>query len=370
MHRKNKKTAILINSLSCGGAEKVASILAEEILDVKWVCKIIPTKNFFHINRDDIEIIELGFYSGKSNFLKLINYFYAMFYFCFFIIKNKPKVILSFLHAAHIISYTSRCIKKNIERVYCERSLIKESYVGIKRKIMIGIMRKIAKSGSLFISISNEVLNGLKDNGIIPLAHSVIYNPIEDRKINSYVDLKRESCNRVRLVTVSRLSKIKNINFLLDFIKINYSDYELHIIGDGPEFNTLKDYSLSLGISDYVFFYGSISEPFELAINFDVFVYSSKYESFGNVCIESASYGLPVVLPNPCGALFEVFSYSKKSGSMFYDSNNLTSLKNTLDLYKCNESLKLLNSNLLFTYSKKFTKNSIINNYIEEIYYS
>ncbi|EJG1838783.1 hypothetical protein BG254_RS23740, partial [Vibrio parahaemolyticus] len=90
MFEQDKRTAILINSLSCGGAEKVASILAQDISNINWICKIIPGDNFFHINKENVRIVNLGFYSGNNSILKLINYIYAMFVFFIFVVNEKP----------------------------------------------------------------------------------------------------------------------------------------------------------------------------------------------------------------------------------------------------------------------------------------
>ncbi|MDW1889928.1 glycosyltransferase [Vibrio sp. 1733] len=375
MSLNRKDTAIIINSLSCGGAERVASILCQDVKEIKWVYKIIPKDDFFPCDRSDTKVIELGFYSGGNLLLKFLNYIYAYFRFIFLIHQHKPRVILSFLHASHIILYLSIFFNKRIERIYCERSLIDVSYVGIKKKLMVFFIKKIFSSGSMVIAISKEVIKSLKKNSVNILNYKVIYNPIDIPPINKYLDfhepLKESDINKdefIRLVTVSRINKIKNIEFLLQFVSDFREKYSLDIIGDGPEISNLKRISMELGIDNNVKFLGSIVNPFEIAVQSDLFVYSSNYESFGNVCMEAASYGLPVVLPKPCGALVEIFSLAKNSGSVFYESNNKMSLNKEIDKLTYNKITLNEKSKLLFNYSNKFSRRSIVNSYCEVVF--
>ncbi|PLR58686.1 glycosyltransferase [Vibrio parahaemolyticus] len=374
MFEQDKRTAILINSLSCGGAEKVASILAQDISNINWICKIIPGDNFFHINKENVRIVNLGFYSGNNSILKLINYIYAMFGFFIFIVNEKPINIMSFLHASHIMLYFSKIINSKVAHIYCERSLIDKSYVGFKKKVIIEILKRAFSSESTVIAISNEVINGLKLNGIEPRKYFVIYNPIEERKSNSYIEFHTKDNvdskieRKTKLVTVSRINKIKNIEFILDFISENKECFTLNVIGDGPELVVLKDYCKRLNIDDSVNFYGAVSKPFEVAKESDIFVYSSKYESFGNVCMEAASYGIPVVLPKSCGALEEIFSMSKDSGSLFYNPNDLFSFKSAIEILNGNKSNLFERSNLLFNYSKGFSRSKIVAEYYNVVF--
>ncbi|EJG0589754.1 glycosyltransferase [Vibrio parahaemolyticus] len=374
MFEQDKRTAILINSLSCGGAEKVASILAQDISNINWICKIIPGDNFFHVNKKNVRIVNLGFYSGNNVILKLINYIYAMFGFFIFLANEKPINVMSFLHASHIILYFSKVINSKVRHIYCERSLIEKSYTGFKKKVIIEILKRAFSSESTVIAISNEVINGLKLNGIRPRKYFVIYNPIEERESNSYVefhakynvDSKIE--RKTKLVTVSRINKIKNIGFILDFISKNKECFTLNIIGDGPELVFLKNYCKRLNIDDSVCFHGAVSKPFEVAKESDIFVYSSKYESFGNVCMEAASYGIPVVLPKSCGALEEIFSLSKDSGSLFYNPNDLFSFKSAIEMLKGSKSDLFEKSHLLFNYSKGFSRSKIVAEYYNVVF--
>ncbi|MCF6453895.1 glycosyltransferase [Vibrio sp. MMG022] len=375
MFEQDKRTAILINSLSCGGAEKVASILAQDISNIKWICKIIPGDDFFHISREKVKVINLGFYSGSNVVFKLFNYIYAIFAFFIFLVKEKPINVMSFLHASHIILFFSNIINPNLNRIYCERSLIDKSYAGLKKKIIIGILKRAFSSNSIVIAISNEVIAGLKCNGINPKEYFVIYNPIEERDSNLYMEFHSqketdlELDRKTKLVTVSRLNKIKNIDFMLDFISENKEHFTLDIIGDGPELISLKERCSMLGIEEAVSFHGAINRPFEVAKESDIFVYSSKYESFGNVCMEAASYGIPVVLPKYCGALEEIFSISKNSGSFFYNSNDQLSFKASIENLKDNKSKLFESSDLLFKYSKEFSRRKIVDQYYNVVFF-
>ena len=67
------------------------------------------------------------------------------------------------------------------------------------------------------------------------------------------------------------------------------------IVGEGTEMSRLREQTAQLGISDSVRFVGrkTKSEIIELMHESHAFVLSSRAETFGVVCIEALSQGLP-----------------------------------------------------------------------------
>jgi glycosyltransferase involved in cell wall biosynthesis len=94
------------------------------------------------------------------------------------------------------------------------------------------------------------------------------------------------------LLTVSRLSKGKNITDLLIILKkvLNMGhDVKLIIVGDGPEKARINNKVSSLGLTDNVKMTGKI-ERNQIIDYFDIsdcFVFTSNEESFGRVLIEA-----------------------------------------------------------------------------------
>lgn len=109
------------------------------------------------------------------------------------------------------------------------------------------------------------------------------------------------------LVTVSRLGKEKNIDFMLRALarlpEYSAATYRLLIIGEGTERGQLEQTIAELGLQDRVTLVGGVAPErvksyYHLA---DVFVFASKSETQGMVILEAMSCGLPVVAVRASG---------------------------------------------------------------------
>jgi len=113
--------------------------------------------------------------------------------------------------------------------------------------------------------------------------------------------LKKElgiSSNDFVLLSVSRISKEKNIKFLLDSQKViskKYKNIKLLIVGDGPELETYK--KISESHKDSVIFTGMV--PYDKVTLYyqlgNAFVTASDTETQGLTVIEGMAASLPVI---------------------------------------------------------------------------
>lgn len=126
-----------------------------------------------------------------------------------------------------------------------------------------------------------------------------------------YYESNHKSAKRIRrqylgnksylLISVSRLSKEKNVEFLLRGLakyKLDFGDcFRLLMIGDGPEKERLKDYSDRLGLCDNVCFVGNIENKKMIGYYAacDLFVFASTSETQGIVLLEAMAAHNPVV---------------------------------------------------------------------------
>lgn len=101
----------------------------------------------------------------------------------------------------------------------------------------------------------------------------------------------------LKLVTVCRLLKLKNLDTVIEAISLITEPISLDIFGEGPEMESLKSLVSDLGIDDRVIFNGWIDQkklPNRLK-EYDLFVMPSFPESLGRVYLEAMSCGLPVI---------------------------------------------------------------------------
>jgi len=108
------------------------------------------------------------------------------------------------------------------------------------------------------------------------------------------------SADKRVLVSISRLSKEKNIVFMFNAMKELRNrgcDFHLLVIGDGPDRKMLQDKIAELGLDNHITLVGSVP-PVQMARYCqlgDIFVFTSRSETQGMVILEAMAAGLPVV---------------------------------------------------------------------------
>lgn len=107
--------------------------------------------------------------------------------------------------------------------------------------------------------------------------------------------------DRPTLVTVSRLSLEKNIDFLLRVVQRVVRDFPtllFLVAGEGPDEGRLKRRVVELGLQEHVRFFGNLDRRTTLLDAYragDVFVFASPTETQGLVLIEAMALGVPIV---------------------------------------------------------------------------
>ncbi|GFR36226.1 glycosyltransferase [Thermobrachium celere] len=104
--------------------------------------------------------------------------------------------------------------------------------------------------------------------------------------------------NFFNIITVARLSKEKGIDRAVAAVKecldLGYF-IKYHIIGDGPEKESLEKLTSDLGIGEHVIFYGKQINPYRFMKNADLFLLPSYHEAAPLVVEEAKCIGLPIL---------------------------------------------------------------------------
>jgi glycosyltransferase involved in cell wall biosynthesis len=128
-------------------------------------------------------------------------------------------------------------------------------------------------------SMCNELFNnGLKTN-VLPWTRGV------NREIFKPTEIKREE--KVVLLCVSRLSKEKNLDA---FCSLSYPNSKKILVGDGPYRKHLEEKYKDVEFTGFKIGH-DLAKYYQMA---DVFVFPSKWDTFGIVMIESLACGTPV----------------------------------------------------------------------------
>lgn len=170
-----------------------------------------------------------------------------------------------------------------------------ETLFGIPESITWRYIKWFHKHTGKVLTTTDSMVSQLKCKGIeaeiVPWTRGVdrsIFNPSLRSKLNS----------ELNLVCVSRISKEKNLD---DFCKLNYFHAKKILVGDGPYREELeKKYP------DVIFLgYKTGHDLSYYFANADVFVFPSRWETFGIVMIEAMACGTPVAA-YPCQGPIDV----------------------------------------------------------------
>jgi glycosyltransferase involved in cell wall biosynthesis len=111
----------------------------------------------------------------------------------------------------------------------------------------------------------------------------------------------------VRLVSVGRVAKEKNLPLLIDAVDVlvnrDHLDVDLEIVGDGPAVGEVAEHIRAKGLESRIHLVGRRGGP-DLAATYDradLFVMTSLSESFGTVLVEAMARGVPVIAPDISG---------------------------------------------------------------------
>lgn len=110
--------------------------------------------------------------------------------------------------------------------------------------------------------------------------------------------------NKKILLYIGTIEQRRNPLFLAKLMKRMPQDYVLLIVGNGPQYIKLKNYSFNENLTDKIKLLGKLKQEelpslYKIA---DLFLLASSYEIYGMVILESMYFGTPVLSTMTAGA--------------------------------------------------------------------
>ncbi len=266
--------------------------------------------------KNDVHIGEFGekIFRLKEN-IKILNAPFSFKYYLQFrkwILNDKPNVIYvhlpnPFMH--EIIRSNRKLLNKlkiKVIAVYhsdiINKSIFGDIYNFYFSKTVYVYDQIIVSSEKLWNS--SAILSALDDN-----KRKVIPFCIEEDK----VQIPSRAAIKKKLVSIGRFVPYKGFDFLIQ--ALNNSDYELHIIGNGPLLNKFKKLA-----AQNIFIHTDLKhhEKNKLICSSDIMIVAStnRAEAYGMTIVEAFSFGIPVIASNiDSGVTFLV--QNEKTGLTF-----------------------------------------------------
>lgn len=151
------------------------------------------------------------------------------------------------------------------------------------------------------IAISKSVATKFKE--VYPVNNvDVIYNIIDKDKIikmSNEEDIEFDK-NKINFVSVGRFHEMKGYDRLIEALnKLNIDkkldNVTVRLIGDGDQFELVKNKVMEYNLSDKVLLLGRKSNPYVYVKKADCFIMCSRYEPFGLVTLEAMILKVPVL---------------------------------------------------------------------------
>lgn len=220
------------------------------------------------------------------------------------------------------------------------------------------------------VCVSNVVKNSLLK--IYPSLNNVIvkYNPINDIQIRDMSTISSGfECRNVeslKLISVGRLTPQKGYDRLLPIIKRLYDNghnISLTILGEGSERNKLEEYIAKNNLENIVSLPGFMPNPYSIIKEHDLFVCSSRAEGYSTAVTEALILGLPVITTD-CSGMRELLGENNEYGVVV--QNDEESLYNGIKKFLENKSYLEFYTTKAIERGKKFSLTSLMNE-IEDI---
>ena len=125
----------------------------------------------------------------------------------------------------------------------------------------------------------------------------VIPNPVQNVDFYAKPD-SMDSNGRWKIIFIGRLGHQKNQKLLLEAfinLSVRFSDWDVYLIGDGAERETLCNFIGDNALSDRVFMLGKVKDVNKWLSESHLFCMPSKWEGFPNALAEAMACGLPSV---------------------------------------------------------------------------
>ena len=161
--------------------------------------------------------------------------------------------------------------------------------------------------------------------------------------------------NKKILLYVGAIEQRRNPLFLVKLVNQLSSDYVLIIVGEGPQYEELKSYSLNHNLRDKIKLLGKLKQE-ELPSLYkvaDLFLLASSYEIYGMVLLESMYFGTPVLSTMTAGA--EVLIDNNVDGVIIEGKLDKQKWIDKInELFKDSDSLKKMGEKASFKIREQF----------------
>ncbi len=282
------KICIIIPTLQCGGAERIASSLANDFVRKGISVAIITFDNNEPSYKLDAEIQTISIYMGKKSSIK--NLIKRVVNLRKTLKKVKPDIILAFFIKTAIYALIARSRKFKI--IGLERS---NPYYQTKGFILKLAEKMVLPLADGFVFLTPEAQEYYSP--IIQQKSTIIPNGIFiENIVEDIIPFKERKLYEI--CAIGRLHPVKDYVTMIKAFKIFSDSHPLHILrifGDGIERKKLESLVNDLNLNEKVIFMGQVENIGEYIYNSGMYILTSLSESWCNALMEALASGIPSI---------------------------------------------------------------------------
>jgi len=300
--------AILINSLTDGGSERIALTVTHELIKRGHIFKLICLeRNLFYDIPEGVEVLYLSNATGfEGGFNKLLRLPFLAVKLMRLINKYNIQVVQSHLFRSNYVNVLARQLgaRHNVQVLNSGSITPKYNQSTLSGRINLFLINRLYPKADVIISLSKGTQVDMQNRFNFVVPKQVIYNPTQPDLIEN---LQKEKItpsefvfqtNRKYIISMGRLHPCKCFDVLIQAFKkiINkVDDIDLIILGDGNEKNKLSNIIKALNLSHRIFLPGRVRNPFKYLARAHLFILPSINEGFPNSLVEAMLCKIPVI---------------------------------------------------------------------------
>jgi glycosyltransferase involved in cell wall biosynthesis len=172
----------------------------------------------------------------------------------------------------------------------------------VVNRLMKNMVNKLNSADAVF-AVSQDVIETLHNEGFT--GNAIIIKNGTDFRVT---DIEKLDNNKINFLFVGRITKYKNIQFILDAIKKlaeKTSNFHMFFVGGGADLKHFILRAKDMGLTEFVTFTGEIKDKHILAGYYsaaDLFLFPSTFDNDPLVVVEAACAATPSITLENTGA--------------------------------------------------------------------
>ncbi len=286
---------LVISSLSCGGAERVMSMMAnywaDQGAEVSFITMDTAASDFYALDRR-VQRVALGLARDSSSPLEAARNNLARVKQLRRAVRTaRADVIISFQSSMNVLVLLATW-GLSVPVIVSERVDPRHHPIGV----VWDRLRRCLYPAAAAVVVQSSAVHAWMERHVPRGKVAVVPNPVLP-----HAPLQAEgglSLPSPFLMGMGRLVPQKGFDLLVQAFALAARDrpeWSVVIVGEGPEKGNIADVARRHGVYDRVHLIGRTDQPGAILNAASIFVLSSRYEGFPNALCEAMSAGLPVI---------------------------------------------------------------------------